>query len=661
MQYSFFTMESRVRDIRSRRSSLLETPIRKVVTTLIKQWFGLKLFMSIVALLFFIGPQYAMSANIKWRTQPFFHVSENEPIDEFLKGLFSSQDVVLSISDEVKDQTVSGKFDDPPQKVFKQIAKAFDLTSYCDGNIFYVLRSGEISSKIISLKHLSTRGFKRILSKLNVLDSRFPIQFHAREGIVHVFGPAPYIDMVEETARLMDTPDKAGDLTNDFTIPRTIHVFRLKNAWAEDQFLNVNGRSVRVQGVVTILRDLIQGNSDTIQTQPPENDEKAETAPPGSQAGKLISVNFKKRVENPLKDLKSILPENTSRQVYKKSADVKVVVQAAERLNAVLIKDSYLNMPYYQILIDQLDVPLQLVEIKATIVDISSDALKNLGVDLRGGMRDEDLRIFGSSRNSQRKNNFGSFPFGKEADGLSLNTILGKFADDYFLAKINAMESTGKAKIVSRPSVITFDNIEAQFKHTDTFFVRVAAERDASLYEISTGIVLKVTPHVINEEKRTKIQLIVNIEDGMVTEKSVDDIPVVKNSNINTQAIVEENNSLLIGGLIHEQKQTINNKVPFLGDIPLLGAMFRSKRNTKNDMERLFLISPRIIESGIAEMQQAAVGGPPMDTPTPQKHLPRALMNATNNARNTSSNESRPLPHGKDKTDSQLVIFNMEI
>lgn len=561
------------------------------------------LLMFMVILLFFGGSQIALGAKIKWRTQPFKHVSENQPIDEFIRELFIDQSVVVSISDKVKGQTISGRFEEPPGKVYKRIADAFDLISYYDGNIFYILCSKEVSSRIISLKYISTHRFKQILNRLNIPDALFPIRYYEQEGLVHAFGPAPYLDLIEETAKLMDTSDKARDFENNFSIPKTVRVFRLKNAWAQDRFLNVSGRKIKIEGVAAILQGLIQGQTGPIEMVMPTEDEPVADDADDPDPDRLVRVNLRKKLPNPLNEMGKLLHENTKPAPTRKSDNNNgVVVQAAERLNAVVIKDSYLNMPYYQMVIDQLDVPLQLVEIKAAIVDISSDAIKSLGVDWEGKIREQDFQVFGSSRVSQPKKGYLFNPIGQTADGLSLGTILGQFADDFFLAKVNAMESEGKAKIISRPAVITFDNIEANFKHTDTFYVRVAGERDVGLYEISTGIVLNVTPHVITENNETKIQLIVNIEDGTVTDKSVDNIPVLKNSNINTQAIVDENSSLLIGGLIHEQRQTIKNKVPILGDIPLLGAMFRYNDQTNSKMERLFLISPRIVESRSTEM-----------------------------------------------------------
>ena len=127
--------------------------------------------------------------------------------------------------------------------------------------------------------------------------------------------------------------------------------------------------------------------------------------------------------------------------------------------------------------------------------------------------------------------------------------------------------------------------------------MRVAGQEEVDLFDVRTGIVLKVTPHVIYEGKKKKIRLLVNIEDGGITGQSVDNIPVIQTSSINTQAIVNENQSLLIGGHFYESETVQVKKVPLLGSIPGLGRLFRSEKKEKPRMERVFLISPTIVKT----------------------------------------------------------------
>ena len=99
------------------------------------------------------------------------------------------------------------------------------------------------------------------------------------------------------------------------------------------------------------------------------------------------------------------------------------------------------------------------------------------------------------------------------------------------------------------PSVLTLNNIEAQLENSQTMYVRLEGENEVDLYDINTGVVLKVTPHIIEENYSSLIKLSIQIEDGeLLLDEQVDDIPTVKKSVVNTQAIIGHNESLLLGG-----------------------------------------------------------------------------------------------------------------
>ena len=87
-----------------------------------------------LCLVVFLNAQVC-AAEIEWSNVPFQHISENQPLDNLLKDLFISQGLILSISDAVKGNTVSGKFNQPAHKVFEQLTSTFDLIWYFDGHI----------------------------------------------------------------------------------------------------------------------------------------------------------------------------------------------------------------------------------------------------------------------------------------------------------------------------------------------------------------------------------------------------------------------------------------------------------------------------------------------------------------------------------------------
>jgi type III secretion protein C len=109
-----------------------------------------------------------------------------------------------------------------------------------------------------------------------------------------------------------------------------------------------------------------------------------------------------------------------------------------------------------------------------------------------------------------------------------------------------------------------------------------------------------VTPHVFRDRDSNRIKLMVNVEDGSLTGRSVDQIPIVDRSTINTQALIAEGESLLIGGMVRDSATAGVDKVPVLGDIPVLGNLFKTQRKGGQRIERMFLITPRLASSKAA-------------------------------------------------------------
>jgi type III secretion protein C len=140
--------------------------------------------------------------------------------------------------------------------------------------------------------------------------------------------------------------------------------------------------------------------------------------------------------------------------------------------------------------------------------------------------------------------------------------------------------------------------------------VRIAGREEVDLFNVSVGTSLRVTPHVFKDEGVAKIKLLVTIEDGQqkkrivggatVTE-TIDNIPVIERSAINTQALINAGESVLIGGLVREESSDDEYKVPLLGDLPVVGRLFKNNSKKSLRMERLFLITPRLSIHRIAK------------------------------------------------------------
>ncbi|MCD8351826.1 MAG: hypothetical protein LUC93_14560, partial [Planctomycetaceae bacterium] len=169
-----------------------------------------------------------------------------------------------------------------------------------------------------------------------------------------------------------------------------------------------------------------------------------------------------------------------------------------------------------------------------------------------------------------------------------------------FLVQVNALESRGDAKILSRPAVLTMDNVQSTFERTETFYVRLEGREEVQLEEVTYGTKLLVTPHVISHpDGRRRIQMMVVVEDGSAADSGeVDNIPRTVNSKVETQAVVAEGQALVLGGHYSEVFKESKTGVPVLSRLPGVGGLFRNKRRDTNTYERLFVISPRIVTVG---------------------------------------------------------------
>lgn len=273
----------------------------------------------------------------------------------------------------------------------------------------------------------------------------------------------------------------------------------------------------------------------------------------------------------------------------RQAAVLRPVIQADSRLNAVIVKDTPQHMPIYEELLKLLDVPTRLIEIEAVIVDVNSSNLAELGIDW--GARAGNV-AGGFGRPAAPPDNVtGTIIFGRD---VSPTTVIPN-AGNFLMSRVRLLEGKGSARVVSRPSVLTVDNLGALIDLSETFFVQSVGERVASVVPISVGTTLKVTPHIIDGPNGTAVQLIVDIEDGAIQDQSSQSLPRIRRSTIGTQAVMNERESLLIGGFNAESDIRQVDQVPGIGNVPLLGLFFKKKSTRVEKRERLFLITPKIL------------------------------------------------------------------
>jgi type III secretion protein C len=308
-----------------------------------------------------------------------------------------------------------------------------------------------------------------------------------------------------------------------------------------------------------------------------------------------------------------------------------VRIEADTRLNAVVVRDSPERLAMYEQLVQSLDIEPQSIEIEATIIDVNTDHATELGINWRASAGRSSL-LFGKGDSSDLRLQPGGNVVGSAispiAKGGVISAVLGDASQ--FVARISALQMEGAARVVSSPQVVTLSNVEALFDNSSTFYVKVAGRDEVDLFNVTAGTSLRVTPHVFKDPDGVRIKLLVNLEDGTLNRSQpVDGLPSVDRSSINTQALIYEGESLLIGGLTREIKENSTDKVPLFGDIPVVGHLFKNTRRGTARIERMFLITPRLTAKRAPSIgptsysRSAAAPATPAPLPAPAAPPPR--------------------------------------
>jgi len=233
-----------------------------------------------------------------------------------------------------------------------------------------------------------------------------------------------------------------------------------------------------------------------------------------------------------------------------------------------------------------IDRPPRQVTIEALVVEVNSDVSREWGID---------WEVLGSEGGA-------TFRLAKLAPALLDSSFIGMITDtglggvdavtDIGVA-VRALEADGAANVRANPRLATLDGQEARIRvGTEAYYSLLSGSVSYAYYtlqKIATGITLKITPYV-GETADITTDIFVEVSD--VRASGVNDLPVTSVREIETRACVGNGESILIGGLLSEFERTSENRIPVLGSIPILGALFGHTRIEKEQSEMLVLVTP---------------------------------------------------------------------
>lgn len=311
----------------------------------------------------------------------------------------------------------------------------------------------------------------------------------------------------------------------------------------------------------------------------------------------------------------------TMKDTLKKFLSARGDIFSDDRSNQLVIRDIPSVIPTIDNLIRQLDRKSQQVEIEARVIAATRSFSQDIGVQWGfAGSTTSGRSIFGGNPNvgvspiatgtglpqppliaTPIGNSGGSstpgipfnvnLPAGVPTSGAFFGHRSPNFAVDVF---ISAAEAKGVGKLLSKPKIVTQNNEKATVKQGQKIPIQTTINNTISVQYIDAVLKLEVTPQITAEGTVFMDVLVENtqIDNGI---PRVQGIPALDTQSAETKVLVADGGTVVIGGIIVTQQQTQINEVPFVGSLPIIGYLFKSRAVNITSSELLFFLTPRII------------------------------------------------------------------
>jgi type IV pilus assembly protein PilQ len=330
----------------------------------------------------------------------------------------------------------------------------------------------------------------------------------------------------------------------------------------------------------------------------------AELAPLRSE---LIQVNYAKAA-----DLAAILKSAENKLISERGS-----VSIDERTNTLLVQDTAVKLSEVRALVNELDVPVRQVMIESRIVIANNDFARDLGVKLGFGAAGSpgDYRykvgggLPGDIASPEVPDTSIEIPAGSGNQGLlvnlpqtlaagsggAINFLVAKMGDFLLRLELTAMQQEGKGEIVSSPRVITSDQNTATIKQGVEIPYQEATSSGATSVSFKEAVLqLEVTPSITPDD-RVIMDLKVNKDNPDFT-RAVLGVPPVDTREVETTVLVDNGETVVLGGVFERTKSKNKNSVPFFGDLPYVGFLFKQEQIQDENNELLIFVTPKILK-----------------------------------------------------------------
>ena len=338
---------------------------------------------------------------------------------------------------------------------------------------------------------------------------------------------------------------------------------------ALDIILKVKGLGKRLDGNVLMIAPATElANSEREQL---ESEQKV--AELSTLYSEYIQINYAKA-----KDIVTLLSGEKTSLLSSRGS-----VSLDERTNTLLIKDTAAVIDSVKEMLEVLDVPVRQVVIEARMVTVSESVGEQLGVEWSSTSSgdDDDLNI----------------DLGFNSDGNSLGFQIANIDGDLLDLELSALESESKGQVIASPRITTADGQTAYIESGTEIPYEESSSSGATTISFEKAVLsLEVTPQITPDNKIILDLTITQDSVGeIITSSDGSESVAIDTQEISTQVLANNGETIVLGGIFQQTVTTSETKVPYLGDIPFLGALFRQTSDSSSKDEVLIFVTPRIV------------------------------------------------------------------
>jgi len=309
----------------------------------------------------------------------------------------------------------------------------------------------------------------------------------------------------------------------------------------------------------------------------------------------LLQVNYAKAA-----DIAKLFQSVTSAET---KADERGSITVDDRTNNIIAYQTQDRLDELRRIVSQLDIPVRQVMIEARIVEANVDYDKALGVrwggsSNRSGGSNATVGGTGTVTGANGVVSNSNSPFVDLGAANATSGIGIAFVTDNVLLdlELSAMEKTGNGEIVSQPKVVTSDKETAKIlKGTEVPYQEASSSGATSVSFKEASLSLEVTPQITPDNRIIMEVKVTKDEPDYIN--TVLGVPPIKKNEVNAKVLVADGETIVIGGVFSNTQSKIVDKVPFLGDVPYVGRLFRRDVVSEKKSELLVFLTPRIMNN----------------------------------------------------------------